>query len=311
MDPRKWLLSSGPPKADELNELVKHVPCSTYRSPKTLQLFVAGMYTGFMLTDGHGRPTLALETMANLMGAELCTAGDMPQRERKAFKLDDGTLANVLTEQDRWYLRGLSDRVKKAWSMSAWQNQWVHYFLPGLDGARMTAKEEDGKRHQRTHYIAFCKPNWELTDDVYEGLWRWTYDHWGPAERQTGWHPARWDDAYTLFQDDGALRSSLIQAGPGGRPAALRTPEAVVLPAPGGADEAGAKEGTVAAGPDRGTEGDRWPAVESALLLRDLWEVLNLTENRIANKPGKWLREFAYVSAELMKRPFGGEEVLF
>lgn len=51
--------------------------------------------------------------------------------------------------------------------------------------------------------------------------------------------------------------------------------------------------------------------VESALLLRDLWEVLRLTEGRISQAQVEESRRHIYLVAELMRQRFSGEEVLF
>ncbi len=52
---------------------------------------------------------------------------------------------------------------------------------------------------------------------------------------------------------------------------------------------------------------------EAALLLRDLWEVSNITESAIAqhHRPDKDAEALMKAAKQLLARPFGGEEVLF
>lgn len=230
MDLRKWLLLSDPPKAAEFAKETDHIPCSLHRSPSVLELFMAGWYTGFRLTDSDGQPTIALVNMAKLMDVELCRSQDLPEEEQRAFLAHKGTLVEVLTEPETWYLRGLTDRVKAAFSsMSAWTHSWVWDFLPGLDGQRITYRDPDGKRRRRICYIARCRPDWEMNDRVYEGLFKWTYEHHGPG---AGFSPRKWPDAYSLFRLNPALGRALSEVGSSRGVEAARPPEGARLPAP-------------------------------------------------------------------------------
>lgn len=208
MDLRKWLLLNEWQKLKDLDDLIKYVPCSEFRSPDVLRLFAAGRRTGFLLTDADGQPTEALRLMVSFMpGVQLCTGRELPDEEKKAFATDVGTLVEVLV--NTWYLRGMTDRIKAAFSsMRSWHHQWVWHFLPGLRCAQINYKDPDGKRRRRICYVASCPAEWELSEDVYHGLWRWNY----------GWRSARPADAYGYLESDATIEAPGGQ-GPGSRPA--------------------------------------------------------------------------------------------
>lgn len=232
MDLRKWfLLQDRPASTDRwFSDLTKHTPCSLYRSPRVLQLWQAGYYTNFMLTDEDGQPTIALELMAKLMGAELCLASELPDEERKKlFKDNEKALINVLCKT--WCLRGITDRVKSAISnMNTWSTTWVGDFLTRLDGVYIWYKDPDGKRRKRVCYIATCPPAWEMTDYVYEGLYKWVYDHHGPSGPSL-WGPAeRWPDAYQLLRSNPSLRCYPSQGTDGRHVQELRAATGTCLP---------------------------------------------------------------------------------
>lgn len=250
MDMREWFLRNEPPAANKLRALVKHTPCSDYRSPSVLKLFLAGFECGFKLTTADGTPTHALHVMARIMGAQLCQAKDLPDHERRAFGKDDGALINQLS--GAWYLREISDRVRAAQSSTAmpmYRDKWHFGMLPGLDGAYITYKEE-GKRRKRQCWLALCHTNWELNDDVYHGIFRWTREWSGPPERANGFREAPWPDAYTLLQEHPALESA---AGPGAPSGGLEAPCAAPaegLPPVARGVQHGPAEGPVAAAGD-------------------------------------------------------------
>lgn len=233
MDIRKWLLMQERPDPSDsaLTALIWPIPHSDYRSPSVLELFLAGFHTDFRLTDAYGVPTEALHLMAKLMEVQLCPASQLPPEEQQAFLSDSGgTLLSVLSPT--WYLRGLTARVKSAWSMSGWTNQWVHLFLPGLHGSYITYKDPDGKRRKRVCYVAVCKPDWRLSDDVYEGIWRWTYERHGPPSEHSRsfWAQPKWPDAYTLLRTNPTLRSRGGSVGRSNQATELCSPAPERLP---------------------------------------------------------------------------------
>jgi hypothetical protein len=243
MDLRKWFLQQDrlSSRNQDLVDRTKHVPCSLMRSPSVLELFEMGFHTGFMLTDNNGVPTMALEMMAQMMGAQLCTAVELPDEERRGFGKDGPELIQVLDEG--WYLRGITERTKSAIASMSFRyyrgSGWLWDFLPGLDGAQIKYDDPDGKRRKRVCYIASCPDNWEMDDSVYEGIWRWTRENYGPDT--SAWSPSRWPDAYTLLGDRAALRQG-GGADPAGRPAdeagtapGGRIPPAIVCPQNGDA----------------------------------------------------------------------------
>lgn len=52
-------------------------------------------------------------------------------------------------------------------------------------------------------------------------------------------------------------------------------------------------------------------SAEAALLLRDLWEVLRVTDRRIANQTPEKSGELLVAISELMRKRYSGEDVLF
>lgn len=52
-------------------------------------------------------------------------------------------------------------------------------------------------------------------------------------------------------------------------------------------------------------------SLEAALLLRDIWEVLRITTVRAAQERPQITHTVEGLLSRLMRRPFGGEEVLF
>lgn len=153
MDIRLWFLMSDMPEAETLRRRIEHVPGSGFRSPRVLQLFESGYKTGFKLMKG-GRPTESLRLLAALMDAELRDCEHLPEDERRAIGV-----------QGRWYLRGITERVKRCMcQISWWQREWVLHLLPGLQSKRIKG---------RVRYIAECPADWRMTNAVYHGLYRW------------------------------------------------------------------------------------------------------------------------------------------
>jgi len=229
MDPRKWFLLEGWSVSQQLRPRIKHVPCSEHRSPSVLRLFLAGFTCGFRLTTPTGEPTAALRLMAEIMGAQLVTGAQLPPEELEAFGKAGPTLGDVFTAEDgHWYLRDITERVRQAQSstaLPAGREQWHWIFLPGLDGAVITYKDPDGRRRKRQCWIASCPPNWEMTTDVYKGVFRWTREFLGPPDRYNGFEEKPWPDAYTLLRAAAATGSAAGDGSMGGvvqvpRPAA-------------------------------------------------------------------------------------------
>jgi len=177
VDLREWFLFQERPNPEDLRKLIEHYPCSEYRCPIVMRVFLAGFQTGFKLTDEHGQPTDALRVMADAMGAELCRAEDLPRQERRNFPDHKGVMDSVF--KGRWFLRNISTRLRGdtvaktgrgwAWPMFRTAKHW------GLMGKRLTETKGDKWRPMR--YVAVCPPDWELGDDVYMGLWKWHRDH--------------------------------------------------------------------------------------------------------------------------------------
>jgi hypothetical protein len=231
MDLRQWFLLNDLPLAMELTDVVRHIPCTKFRSPNVLDLFIAGYRCGFMLTDGDGFPTEALHRMVFMMpGVELCTGDDLPPEERRAFFKQDAPMDVLATT---WFLRGITDRVKSAnavLSMNHWVDRyWLHDFLPRIDQQYITYTDPDDKRRRRTCYIATCPPAWELHDYVYEGFWRWNHDH---HERvgAYGWVPAQTPNAYSILRQHPDLGAPAGEGSQCGGPEEHGSPTPTMLP---------------------------------------------------------------------------------
>jgi hypothetical protein len=201
VDLRTWFVRNELPKASELDPLVKHIPRSDYRTDNIIRLFLAGRQTGFLLTDAAGQPTESLRLMVSLMAGAvpgesdpaLCCLRDLTEAEQRAFQKED------LGDQNWWCIRNITARVK--WARIDLQYNywpWVHHFLPGLDGAYLRSRDPDGKRHRRVCYIAVCPTRWEMTQRVYEGLWRWNFEHRGDWDGYK-YRPAKCPDGYGIL----------------------------------------------------------------------------------------------------------------
>lgn len=213
MDLRKWFLLNEKPTAKELATAIDGVPCSDFRSPSVMRVFLAGMRCRLKLTDEAGQPTEALRVMVSQMeGAELCTEEQLPKEERRNFSpVKKGTLLDVLVR--RWYIRGISERLRFDGAATGGYG-WAWFMFRrtnGYQGLRCKRITElvDGVKKRRTRYVVECPSAWELNDSVYEGLWRYTCEH----------HTRRWDSYGFL--------AGHLAADHGGSPAAgVRPPEA-------------------------------------------------------------------------------------
>ncbi|HYF94450.1 MAG TPA: hypothetical protein VD969_19700 [Symbiobacteriaceae bacterium] len=182
MDLRKWfLLHDGPDLEKQLNKAIHHFPCSEFRCPAVLEVFIAGFGCGFKLTDKDGQPTEALRVMVKHMkGAELVTADQLSKQDRTHLTdVPKGTLMDVLIK--RWYIRGISERLYFDGAATGNYGWAWHMFrsVRGKQGLRFKRLTDvvDGVKTRRMRYLAECVPDWELSDSVYEGIWKYTYSH--------------------------------------------------------------------------------------------------------------------------------------
>jgi hypothetical protein len=178
LDLRKWFLLQKRLNVDELRELITHVPCTSYRCPNVMKVFLAGFQTEFKLTDSSGQPTEALRVMVRAMGAQLCQAIDLPPEERRNFTdTKQRTLDPVF--KDRWFIRNISVRLRCDGGATGFYGWAWHMFKTeknlGLLSKRLT-ETIAGEKQRPMRYLAVCPPNWKLTDQVYQGLWKWRHD---------------------------------------------------------------------------------------------------------------------------------------
>ncbi len=177
MDLRRWLLNNQLPNVEDLRRRVSHIPDSGIRSESVMKLFLHGYHTRFKLTMKSGCPTESLRLLASLIGAGLYSFRGLPEDEQKAFSR--GTEDQWVAKPGLWYLRGITDRVKKIPRMPVGAGEWILGILPGL--MRREIQEWDhkkGKFCRRVRYLALCPPDWRLSHGVYEGVHRWNYEHW-------------------------------------------------------------------------------------------------------------------------------------
>lgn len=208
MDLRQWLVLNDLPKRSEMPDIVKHVPNTEHRTDNIMRLFIAGYRTGFKLTNRRGEPTDLLRLMVLMMKSpadpdvSLGLFRDLPETELQAFQ------KNGLHAEDWWCLTGLTGRIKGArgdMRYNWWP--WAHHFLPGLTSAHSRYLDPDGKRRRRLCNIAICPTNWEVNEYVYEGLYRWNYEHRGGFDGYK-YRPSKLIDGYAFLGADTALGSA-------------------------------------------------------------------------------------------------------
>lgn len=188
MDIRTWfLLQERPPTPEFRAEIPRwieqYAPHSAYRCHEVMCVFHAGFRCGFKLIDKNGQPTDALRIMVWKMGAQLCQADGLAKVEQRHFTHhENGRVDSVF--KDRWFIRGISARLRNdviyhsqgsgygEYGGIYWKMFKTYGHLGLLHKDRATYYE--GAEKLRTHlFLAACPPDWELSDDVYCGLYRW------------------------------------------------------------------------------------------------------------------------------------------
>lgn len=206
MDLRKWFLLNQQPDMKRLGQLIDHYPCSDYRSPNVLKVFLAGLDCRFRLTDGQGQPTDALRVLVEVIGGDLCRAQDLPLQDLRAFTdYKSGKLGPDFA--NRWFIRNISGRLLgDGAATGGWGWAWLMFrtgtYHQGLRSKRLT-ETVDGKKTRRTRYVVCCPVNWELNDNVYQGVWRWRsgqpntiWDAYGYLEQHRADHPGGSEGAH-------------------------------------------------------------------------------------------------------------------